>query len=625
MTLRATVFSALAWLAVVATGCADGARPVEASGPTSPPDTLPGLIVSQPVSGPAAASRSVGGLSASAPAGGSVVYVSLVPGTVPEGLQATVRDQENGQVVTTPVMGGGFDPVAIAASVGDTLAVEITRSGAAGALRAMELVRAAHPPAVVRTSPPRGGRDVPLNAIMVLVFSEPLDSTVLDSGSVGLWQGTTPVVATARFADTEHLRVELHPDSLLAPQTNYQVVVTTAIRDMSGLQLDSAATVPFTTGTTAPVGNLVFASVSPGFNHTCGVVTAGAAYCWGANYEGELGDGNTGNNSSTPVLVAGGLTFASVSAAFQYTCGATTSRAASCWGVVGDSVPDSVAGGLTFVSVSAGFAHACAVTTSGAAYCWGDNEWGQLGNGATSYSQTPVPVAGGLTFRAVSAGARHSCGVTTAGTAYCWGENTLGELGIGTPTGPEECLNGDTLACSTTPVPVAGGLSFATVSAGGEGTCGVTTSGAAYCWGENGGLLGTDPSAGPEQCEIPADWPAGGPIPCSRVPVEVPGGLTLSSVSAYKTDGGACGLTPTGVAYCWGGIANSWSPGSPNKFSPVAVPGGLTFATVSTGYFHACGVTSAGVAYCWGNNESGELGDGTTTDSSMPVKVAGQP
>jgi hypothetical protein len=224
---------------------------VETAVRTPPLDTLPGLIVSQPVSGPAAASGSVRGLSASALVGGSVVYVSLVPGTVPEGLQATIRNQENGQIVTTAVVDGGFDPVAIAASVGDTLAVQITCSGAAEDLRAMEPVRATHPPVVVRTSPPSGGRDVPLNAIMVLVFSEPLDSATVDSGSVEVWRGTAPVAGTVRFADAAHLRAEFHPDSFLLPQTDYQLVVTTAIRDVSGLALDSAVTVPFTTGTTA--------------------------------------------------------------------------------------------------------------------------------------------------------------------------------------------------------------------------------------------------------------------------------------------------------------------------------------------------------------------------------------
>ncbi len=138
-----------------------------------------------------------------------------------------------------------------------------------------------------------------------------------------------------------------------------------------------------------------FARVSAEGAHTCGVTSGGAAYCWGYNGDGELGDGTTADRLS-PVPVGGGVSFAAVSA--------------------GD-------GGDT-----------CGVTAGGAAYCWGDNSLGELGDGTTTNRSSPVLVAGGVSFAAVSAGDIHTCGVTAGGAASCWGLNSAGQLGDGTTT-----------------------------------------------------------------------------------------------------------------------------------------------------------------------------------------------
>ena len=122
-----------------------------------------------------------------------------------------------------------------------------------------------------------------------------------------------------------------------------------------------------------------------------------------------------------------------MSAGAAHTCGVTTGSAAYCWG----SQPSPVSGGLTFAAANAGAGYTCAVTTGNAAYCWGDNGSGQLGDGTNMYSDTlPVPVSGGLAFAAVTTHALslHTCGVTTGGAAYCWGAGGSGKLGNGTTT-----------------------------------------------------------------------------------------------------------------------------------------------------------------------------------------------
>lgn len=363
---------------------------------------------------------------------------------------------------------------------------------------------------------------------------------------------------------------------------------------------------------------LSFASISAGYEHVCGVTATGAAYCWGLNNVGQLGSGtkaapNTCQGapcSEVPVGVSGGLTFTEVSAGSYYTCG-VSAHTAYCWGsgppTTNSATPVAVPGGLAFISVSAGYAHACGVTSTGAAYCWGSNSAGQLGNGTTTDSTTPVAVSGGLAFAAVSAGGSglgdgYTCGLTTSGAVYCWGDNSVGELGNGTTTS------------STVPVLVSGGLTFASVSAGGgPHTCGVTSTGAAYCWGDNSvGELGNGTSTN------------------STVPVPVSGGFTFTAVDARN--GHSCGVASAGTAYCWGYDAQgqlgngTYGPGlcsGPGgsvacSRTPFAVSGGLTFATLSAGWFHSCGVSKTGTGYCWGYNGYGDLGSSTPTLGGRP-------
>jgi alpha-tubulin suppressor-like RCC1 family protein len=373
-----------------------------------------------------------------------------------------------------------------------------------------------------------------------------------------------------------------------------------------------------------------FVAVSAsGHEHTCGLTIVSAAYCWGGNFFGQLGNGTT-TQSLIPIAVSGGLSFAAVSAGFAHTCGLTSLGAAYCWGLndfgqLGDSsasgpeqcvgsgtsrpcstAPVPVSGGLVFRFLSSGGKHTCGITSAGAAYCWGWNGLGQLGNGTTTNSTIPVAVSGAISFAAVSAGDEHTCGITNAGAAYCWGANAYGEVG-----------NGDTTQ-STIPVAVSGGHSFATVSAGAYHTCGVTLTGVGYCWGDNVfGALGN------------------GSRTQSPTPVAVSGGLSFAMVSAGFAY--TCGLTSFGAAYCWGEDAYgelgdgtitrlpscSTAGGFPCSTTPVAVSGRLTFTAVSAGAAHTCGVTIARVTYCWG--EYGQLGNGSNAGSGIPVLVAGQP
>ncbi len=230
--------------------------------------------------------------------------------------------------------------------------------------------------------------------------------------------------------------------------------------------------------------------VSAGYAHTCALLSSGKIDCWGENAYEQLGDGKT-QNSSTPVEVSGISTATSVTAGGFGTCATLSGGTVDCWGygefgelgngkTENSSTPVKVSGISNAVAVAAvGYFQACAQLSSGTIDCWGDNEDGELGNGTTTNSSTPVAVSGITTGAGVAAGAFHTCGLLATKSLDCWGENYFGELGNGTTTN------------SSTPVAVSGITTAAGIIAGTYHTCGRLVGGSVKCWGENAfGQLG---------------------------------------------------------------------------------------------------------------------------------------
>jgi alpha-tubulin suppressor-like RCC1 family protein len=254
-----------------------------------------------------------------------------------------------------------------------------------------------------------------------------------------------------------------------------------------------------TTNVPTPVAVFTARRFATGYSqdHTCALDDQTLrAYCWGRNNLGQLGTGSTDENPHTrpePVAIVGPTptSWSNLSIGQRHSCG-TSGTFIFCWGdnndgKVGDgtninrSVPTLVAGNLNFAAVSAGDLFTCGLTSDGSAYCWGQNTRGELGTGGTVQTQfSPVPVAGGLKFRTISAGGGHTCAITSADNElYCWGQNQFGQLADLTSTD------------RPTPTHVAGNLKFESVSAGADHTCGRDLAGIIYCWGSNAaGQLG---------------------------------------------------------------------------------------------------------------------------------------
>ncbi|WP_176736710.1 RCC1 domain-containing protein, partial [Oligoflexus tunisiensis] len=377
--------------------------------------------------------------------------------------------------------------------------------------------------------------------------------------------------------------------------------------------------------------------ISAGWSHTCAVSTVGNAYCWGDNSNGQLGDGSTTARSiPTAVdvsLLAPGERFTQVTGGDDHTCGLTSIGKAYCWGgndtgQLGDGnsgvatdIPTSIdtstlSPGEVFVSISAGNNHTCAITSLGRLLCWGDNSDGQLGDGSGDDQDIPAladtsMLATGERFVQISSGlGTHTCGLTSLGRALCWGDNNEGQLGTANDTAWDIPTAVNTAALSS-------GENFAQLGAGGGHSCGLTTLGRVFCWGDGFyGSLGTGDNA---SYYIPMIVQTSGMQP----------GEFFTQVSDHYSFDQTCGVSTLGRIFCWGAdyfgqLGDGGSNMDQNAPSPVdttEIGDEHIFTRITAGYDHGCGVTNLRNVLCWGSNENGQLGDGNTEDRNIPGSI----
>ena len=295
----------------------------------------------------------------------------------------------------------------------------------------------------------------------------------------------------------------------------------------------------------------------------CALVAGGVVRCWGTADPG----------IASAVAVSGG---------YRHFCALLEDGTIQCWGgsdagelgvgsTTDSDVPRPVLGIADAVGVSAGYDATCAVLTDGTARCWGANNYGQLGDGTTAERTEPVAVLGLTNTVEACTGLAHSCARLDDGTIRCWGANSFGQLGDGTR------------ADSTAPVVVMGITHATTIACGYNHTCARLDDGSIQCWGADGGSIGGGNAS---------FGALGNPGVTQGCKWLINGGPDSASTT--------CAPTPVPVT----GIANA--------------------VMVAAGLYSSCAVLADGSARCWGYNLYGQLGDGTTADSTVPVTVLAQ-
>jgi len=365
---------------------------------------------------------------------------------------------------------------------------------------------------------------------------------------------------------------------------------------------------------TGATPNGTIKSISAGNQHTCAIASDDKAYCWGDNLGGELGIGSHTVDRTTAVQVLTSSlpvgAIKSVIAGGDLSCAIASDGNAYCWGNNTDgeiaigyktniNTPSRLLGGVmptgTVKAISTSGSNDCAIASDDWVYCWGLNNYGQLGDGTTNTSNTPVRVSTGAmpagAVKAISVGATSACAVASDDRIYCWGRNYYGQLG------------NNTFTSSSVPVQVVSGVIPAgiikSISVGVHHVCAVASDDKAYCWGrDTNGELGN-----------------GAPNSASSIPVVV----TLGTVK-YISAGGyhTCAIASDDKIYCWGwnvegqlGIGSTSSKSVPTLISAGALPVGV-MKSVSSGSYFTCAIASDDKVYCWGEDYDGQLGNGSS-------------
>lgn len=398
--------------------------------------------------------------------------------------------------------------------------------------------------------------------------------------------------------------------------------VLSRTRMLTAIAFVAALVATLTTGAGSASADIANPQLSGGIYSTCAIYPSKRLYCWGSNssQQAGMGGGNRVSFATRPYPVKGVTSQPiGVSSGYSSACAMLVTGGIGCWGkntsgALGAKSLGSFARSFQSTAglispwaspsnVATGGQHVCFRDNNKTVKCLGNNNYGQLGNTSNAASSTPVQVAvitgagAGTQADQVVSGSGHSCALLVNNNVKCWGVNNFRQLG--SPT--------NTVASSNTPVDVPSLSNNITELASlGDHTCAEHADDTISCWGANPyGQLG-DGTVAPFKGAVKVDG-----ISNSR---QVSTGISHS-----------CALVAGGAVKCWGSneFGQLGNGTTTTSSKPVSVIGlSRPASEITVGGYHSCARLDTGSIYCWGRGSKGQLGDGTTSSSSVPRRVA---
>ncbi len=360
-------------------------------------------------------------------------------------------------------------------------------------------------------------------------------------------------------------------------------------------------------------------AIAAGNSHMLALKGDGTVWAWGANGNGQLGNGSI--NPTNLAIQVGSLTgIAAIAAAGSQSFALQSDGTVFAWGLdsngqLGDGMPlpqqttpVTIFGtGSGVMAIAAGSSHTLALMGDHTVLAWGSDFNGELGNGVASGQQpTPIPVAGLTDVMEIAAGNSFSLARKIDGSVMGWGLNGSGQVG--------QVANGTFVQQVTTPVQISGLTGIIKLAGGNSHSLALSSDGTVLAWGANTvGQLGR------------------GTFDGSPLPIDALTGIDGNAVISAGI-GGANGThtllrRSDGTVWAWGSNGNGQiGIGSITgvQMTPVQVTSlGNTVVAVAAGTTHSLALKNDGTVWVWGSNNNGQLGINNTQGSSSPVQVHG--